>query len=301
MALEKKKEIRNKRLRKPILALIYDFDGTLSPTNMQEYGFMKEIGIENVKDFWKENTEMQHKHNASNILCYMKLMIDKSKAAKKSIKRKQFQDYGKSIELFNGVQKWFDKINKVGKDNGVKIEHYINSSGLQEMIEGTPIAGKFKKIFACRFMYDENDVAVWPAVAVDFTAKTQFLFMINKGIENIYDNNLVNKFVREEDRLIPFSRMVYFGDGETDVPCMRLVKEKGGNSIAVYKPHNSRKRSCAQKLVNDKRVNFACAADYSEDSEIYNIVSTIIKQVRNDFDFQKLENDNQKKFEPKRK
>lgn len=280
---------------KPTVALIYDFDGTLSPTNMQEYGFMNAIGIEKVEDFWKENTKMQHDHNASNILCYMKLMLDKSKAAHKSIRKEQFQEYGKSVELYNGVEEWFDKINKVGEENGVKIEHFINSSGLEEIIEGTSIAHKFKRIYACRFMY-ENGIAVWPAVAVDFTAKTQFMFMINKGIENIYDNNLVNKYVPDNERPIPFAHMIYFGDGETDVPCMRLVKQQGGNSIAVYKPHNTQKMECAEKLVNEKRVNFACAADYSEDGEIFKIVNAIIKQVKSNFDFANLQKDNKRKF-----
>ncbi|MBO5677614.1 MAG: hypothetical protein J6S02_05725, partial [Bacteroidaceae bacterium] len=145
----------------------------------------------------------------------------------------------------------------------------------------------------------EDDVAVWPAVAVDFTAKTQFLFMINKGISHISENAQVNEFKAEDERPVPFKHMIYFGDGETDIPCMRLIKQQGGNSIAVYKPKNQKKKQCAEKLVNDKRVNFACPADYSKDSDIYNIVHAIIKQVKADFDFNKLQKDNQKKFTAK--
>lgn len=284
--------------QKPTVALIYDFDGTLSPGNMQEFDFLKAIGIKNKNAFWKENNELIKKHEASNILCYMKLMLDKAHAAKVSVKRQKFIDFGKSIELYNGVEEWFDLINKLGKEEGVTIQHYINSSGLKEMIEGTSIAKKFKEIYACSFMY-EDDVAVWPAVAVDFTTKTQFLFMINKGISSISENAKVNEFKAEDERPVPFKHMIYFGDGETDIPCMKLIKQQGGNSIAVYKPKNQKKKKCAEKLVQDKRVNFACPADYSKGSDIYNIVHAIIKQVKADFDFNKLQKDNQKKFTAK--
>lgn len=284
--------------KKPTVALIYDFDGTLSPGNMQEFDFLKAIGIKNKNAFWKENNELIKKHEASNILCYMKLMLDKAHAARVSVKRQKFIDFGKSIELYNGVEEWFDLINQLGKDEGVIIQHYINSSGLKEMIEGTTIAKKFKEIYACSFMY-EDDVAVWPAVAVDFTAKTQFLFMINKGISNISENAKVNEFKAEDERPVPFKHMIYFGDGETDIPCMKLIKQQGGNSIAVYKPKNQKKKKCAEKLVQENRVNFACPADYSKGSEIYNIVHAIIKQVKADIDFNKLQKDNQKKFAAK--
>lgn len=284
--------------KKPTVALIYDFDGTLSPGNMQEFDFLKAIGIKNKNAFWKENNELIKRHEASNILCYMKLMLDKAHAAKVSVKRQKFIDFGKSIELYNGVEEWFDLINQLGKEEGVTIQHYINSSGLKEMIEGTTIAKKFKEIYACSFMY-EDDVAVWPAVAVDFTAKTQFLFMINKGISNISENAKVNEFKAEDERPVPFKHMIYFGDGETDIPCMKLIKQQGGNSIAVYKPKNQKKKKCAEKLVQENRVNFACPADYSKGSDIYNIVHAIIKQVKADFDFNKLQKDNQKKFAAK--
>jgi len=272
--------------KKPIVALIYDFDGTLSPGNMQEYDFLKEIGIKDKKKFWDENRTLSKNHDASEILCYMKLMIDKSKANGKSIKKQAFVEFGKSIELYKGVIEWFDEINKYGKEHNVNIEHYINSSGLKEMIEGTVIAKKFKRIYACSFMY-EDDIAVWPSVAVDFTTKTQFLFMINKGIEKISDNRMVNDFMNEESRPIPFRNMIYFGDGATDVPCMKLISQQGGNSIAVYKP-NSKKKNTADKLIDENRANFACPADYSKNSEIYSVVTTIIDKIRSDFDFQSL-------------
>ena len=284
--------------KKPVVALIYDFDGTLSPLNMQEYDFLKAIGIKDRKKFWDENQKLINTHNSSNVLTYMRLMLKKSQAANVSIRREQFVEFGKSIELYKGVEQWFELVNALGNKYNIKIEHYINSSGLKEMIEGTPIAKHFKEIYACSFMY-EDGVAVWPAVAVDFTAKTQFLFMINKGISKISENYKVNRYVADKDRPVPFSHMIYFGDGETDVPCMRLVKQKGGNSIAVYRQRNTAKRKLAEQLVSDDRVNFACAADYSQDGEIFHIVEAIIRQIRSNLDFENLQRNNKKRFEKK--
>ena len=225
----------------------------------------------------------------------MKLMLDKARAAGVSVQRQKFVDFGKSIELYEGVEEWFDLINQLGQEEGVIIQHYINSSGLKEMIEGTKIGNKFQEIYACTFMY-EDGVAVWPAVAVDFTTKTQFLFMINKGVTKISENAKINEYKAEEDRPIPFKHMIYFGDGETDIPCMKLIKLQGGNSIAVYKPRNKKKKACAEKLLLDDRVNFACAANYVKDGEIYNIVKAIIKQIKSNFNFNELQKQNVKRF-----
>jgi hypothetical protein len=276
-----------KRKTKPTVALIYDFDGTLSPSNMQEYGFIQMAGMK-PKDFWEKSKELSNTQNASEILCYMKLMLDGAKHSTMKLTKEAFKEHGAKVELYKGVLEWFDLINCYGKERGVNVEHYINSSGLTEMIEGTPIAKKFKKIYACTFLYDIHGVAVWPGVAVDFTAKTQFLFMINKGIENIKDNRLVNDFMPEEERSVPFKNMIYFGDGATDIPCMKLIKQQGGNSIAVYKP-NSSKKSIAEKLIVEKRVDFVCPADYSKNGEIHKIVMLIIDKIKSDFELNKLQ------------
>lgn len=282
---------------KPTVALIYDFDGTLSPRNMQEYEFIKDIGIDDKNVFWAEVDALVKKHDASNVLCYMKLMIDKARAAGKSIRRQAFVEYGKHVELYNGVEEWFDLVDELAKEYDVIVEHYINSSGLREMIEGTRIASKFKHIYACSFLYNVDEIAEWPAVAVDFTAKTQFLFMINKGIVNISENSRVNEYKPEEERPVPFKHMIYFGDGETDVPCMRMVKQNGGNSIAIYNSAIPGKMQVAKKLIHENRVNFACDADYSKDGEIYHIVKAILSQIKSNFDFNQLEKQNQLKLD----
>ena len=273
--------------KKSTIALIYDFDGTLSPGNMQEFGFIQAIG-KDTKSFWEQNKKLSEENDASGILCYMYLMLQKAQAENISLSRSSFRKFGRDVELFKGVQDWFKLINDYGKSVGVNIEHYINSSGLTEMIEGTSIAKEFKKIYACSFLYDVDGKAVWPAVAVDYTAKTQFLFKINKGIERISDNKRINEYVAEEDRPIPFKNMIYFGDGETDIPCMKLIKEQGGHSIAVYKPGSTKKKTAA-KLINENRVNFVCSADYSENKEVHNVVKTVIDKIKADTEFHNLQ------------
>jgi len=258
------------------VALVYDFDGTLSPGNMQEFGFVQAIGKDPTQ-FWEKVVKMATENDASGILCYMYLMLQEAKANQISLKRESFRKFGAQVELYNGVKEWFGLINEYGKNIGLNIKHYINSSGLKEMIEGTPIAREFENIYACSFLYNVDGIAYWPAVAVDYTTKTQFLFKINKGIREVSDNKRVNEYVAKEDRPIPFERMIYFGDGETDVPSMSVVKEQGGHSIAVY--GNSNKQATAMHLLKENRVNYACKADYSENGEINTIVRQILDEI----------------------
>jgi phosphoserine phosphatase len=275
------------RVKRPTVALIYDFDGTLSPGNMQEFGFIKALG-QNSKDFWKKNAKLSFDNDASPVLCYMNLMIKEAKAKGISLKRDSFKQFGKDVELFKGVKEWFGVINRYGKENGLEIKHYINSSGMKEMIEGTEIAEEFEAIYACSFLYNVDGIAYWPAIAVDYTTKTQFLFKINKGIKSVSDNIAINEYVPDDERPVPFKQMIYFGDGATDIPCMKLIKEQGGNSIAVYKP-NSNKKEEANKLIKHNRVNFVCPADYSKDKEIHKVVTTIIDKIKSDYDFENLQ------------
>ena len=273
--------------KKPIVALIYDFDGTLSPGNMQEFGFIQAIG-KSPKEFWQESDNIAVGQDASNILSYMKLMFDDARKAGIKLRREDFKRFGASVELFEGVTEWFGLINSYGNQKGVRIEHYINSSGLAEMIEGTAIAKEFKRIFACTFIYNDNGEAEWPGVAVDYTAKTQFIFKINKGILSIRDNKKVNESKDEDKKRVPFPHMIYFGDGETDVPCMKIVKMFGGNSIAVYNPEIKKKVNVAKKLLRQKRVNFITPATYTKESRTYQVVCAIIDKIKADYDLANL-------------
>jgi len=273
--------------KKPIVALVYDFDGTLSPGNMQEFGFIQAIG-KSPAEFWQDSDNIAIGQDASNVLSYMKLMFDEAKKAGIKLRKEDFRSFGAKVELFEGVKGWFKLINDYGRSKGVIIEHYINSSGLAEMIEGTPIASEFKRIFACSFLYDENGEAEWPGVAVDYTAKTQFLFKINKGILSMRDNKLVNESQAEDLKRIPFPHMIYFGDGDTDVPCMKIVKMFGGHSVAIYNPANEHKKETARKLLRQQRVNFMTPANYRKDGRTYHLVCSIIDKIAADYELQRL-------------
>ena len=265
--------------RKPIIALIYDFDGTLSPGNMQEFGFIQAIH-QTPEESWTKSDGIARGQDASNILAYMKLMFDEARKNGIHLTRSDFHRYGADVKLFDGVRDWFRNINEYGAARGVKIEHYINSSVLKEIIEGSPIAREFKHIFAGSFIYDENGEAEWPGIAVDFTAKTQFLFKIQKGIFSSRDARRVNESMADENKRIPFSNMIYFGDGETDVPSMKVVNMFGGNAIAVFNPAIPAKRAAAQKLLRQGRANFITPANYSRDSRTFRIVTTIIDKIK---------------------
>ena len=256
----------------PVVAIMYDFDRTLCTKDMQEYTFIPSLD-ESAETFWGKAQKLARKENMDSILAYMYLMVRLSHDKHKPISREVFRKCGSSIKLFPGVMEWFDMINRFGEQQGVKIEHYIISSGLKEIIEGNPIADRFSRIYACEFHYDENGMADWPKLSVNYTNKTQFLFRINKGLLDIGNDRQVNRYVPEELRPVPFRNMIYIGDGMTDVPCMKLVKVNGGQSIAVYQKHEV---DTVRTLLTDNRVNYIARADYREGKEIDLIVRDII-------------------------
>lgn len=271
--------------KNPIIAICYDFDGTLSPGNMQEYDYLPELGI-SPKQFWDEAKAQAREHDADEILSYMSLMIVKATPTSQvQITRKSFADHGRNVKFFEGVMEWFERINAYGETVGAKIEHYIISSGIKEMIEGTSIKKEFKRIYASSFIYDQHGVARWPAQAVNYTTKTQYLFRINKGVHNAWDNSTINAFTRDEKRRIPFSRMIFIGDGSTDIPCMKLVKSLGGYSIAVYPP--GKRRTKADALKEENRVDFVAPADYKAGSAVDVQVQAVIQKMVADHHVQK--------------
>ena len=261
--------------KKPIIALMYDFDKTLCAKDMQEYSFIPSIGM-NAEEFWSEANRISVKSDMDKILAYMYLMIKQAKKNDIPITKESFQSLGSDVVLFKGVKGWFKRINKIGEQYGVQIEHYILSSGLKEIIEGTPIAKEFKKIYACEFHYNERGNADWAQHAVNFTTKTQYLFRISKGVLDVLDDVKLNTNMADDERRIPYRNMIYLGDGITDVPCMKLVKQYGGQSSAIYqKKHKSK----VEVLLRDERVNFICEADYTEGSELDNIIKLIIQKM----------------------
>ena len=266
-------------MRKPIVALMYDFDKTLCTKDMQEYAFIPKLGMD-ASDFWRETNELTDREEMDNILAYMFTMVEKAREKKLTVSRDTFREMGKKVKYFDGVQDWFQRINDFAESNDVRIEHYIVSSGIKEIIEGTSIAKYFKKIYACEFMYDYTGSIQWPKIAVNYTAKTQFLFRINKGVLKVDSKsaNALNEYTPEDKRRVPFRNMVYIGDGLTDVPCMKLVKSNGGQSIAVYDENQG--KEAAERLKKDDRVNFIAPADYSAGSDMETIVRAIIKKIQ---------------------
>jgi phosphoserine phosphatase len=257
------------------MAIAYDFDGTLAPGNMQEHNFIPALGVK-PKAFWGEVVAHARQHQADPILAYMSLMLLRARAKGIPVRRESFQVHGNGLPLFEGVETWFDRISAYGRKRGVKVEHYIVSSGNEEIVAGTSIAKKFEAVYASKFLYDDKGDAVWPALAINYTTKTQYLFRINKGVHDITDNARVNEFVEKASRAVPFENMVFVGDGETDVPSFRLVKDQGGLSIAVFQPNAKGARTKAARYLRDGRVHCVVPANYAAASPIEGIVTAQI-------------------------
>ncbi len=276
-------------MEKPIVAIMYDFDKTLCTRDMQEYTFIPSIGME-PKDFWAETGTIAHKEQMDSILTYMYCMLNRSEKAGIPLTRDLLVKCGKDVEYHPGVENWFERINKYGETAGVKVEHYILSSGLKEIIEGTSIAQYFKKIFASEFLYVE-DKAVWAKMAVNYTNKTQFVYRINKGVLDISNNTDLNNSRPDSDRRVYFSNMIYIGDGLTDVPCMKLVKQSGGHSIALYEKG---KKDAVQNLLRHERVDWIFEADYRKNKALDKAMHTLLKELAFDNQLRRI-NARQKK------
>lgn len=257
------------------IGILYDFDKTLCTTDMQEYDFIKNLDMTS-GEFWGEAAGITDQHEVEKILAYMFVMIKKCKEKGIKLTEDYLKSCGENVVLYKGVLTWFDRINKFGESLGVNIEHYIISSGTYEIIQGTPIAKYFKRIYACRYMYDENGEALWPALAINYTLKTQYIYRISKGILDVTDDYNLNRLQDESLRRIAYRNMIYIGDGMTDIPCMKMVKQKGGKSIALYPSGRS---ETVKPLVDDDRINYVCVADYSHNSTLEKIVKLMIENM----------------------
>lgn len=263
---------RERKEEKPVLAICYDFDKTLSPDDMQAQGYIQSVGFD-VGEFWKQSNSLASSNDMDQNLAYM-LTMKQTAEGRVLFTRQKLMDYGAEVALFPGVQNWFERIRTYGENRGVIVEHYIISSGLKEMIEGTAVAGEFKKIYASSFYYNENNVAIWPDQVVNYTNKTQFLFRIEKGVLDINDPGVNDSFAPDEMR-VPFRNMVYIGDSDTDVPCMKLVNVNGGYSIGVYNA-DVKDRTKVYKMMRENRIKYYAPADYSEGKELDTLLKAII-------------------------
>ena len=247
---------------KPIVALIYDFDNTLSTRDMQEFTFIPALGM-TADEFWKKSDELAHKYEMDHILAYMYLMASKAREKHISLSPEALRAMGQDVQFFDGVKEWFSRINAYGGKLGLEVRHYILSCGLKSMIEGCGVADEFYNVFACDYLYDDNGEPLWPSIAINYTSKTQFLYRINKGVEDVGEHTKLNMYMPRNERVVPFDQMVYIGDGLTDVPSMKLVRQRGGYAIGVYK-----KPSDASYLVDQERVDFYLKCDYTDGGEI---------------------------------
>ena len=272
---DKEYERRHKEANS-VVAICDDFDKTLSPDDMQAQGYIQSVGY-NVPDFWKKSNSLASDNEMDQNLAYMYTMKQESEG-KVLFTKEKLAEYGASVQLFPGVEQWFERIREYGKSQGVIVEHYIISSGLKEMIEGTAVAkaGAFEKIYASSFYYNEKGVAVWPAQVVNYTNKTQFLFRIEKGVLDINDSAVNESFSPEEMR-VPFRNIVYIGDSDTDIPCMKLVTSYGGHSIGVYNAE-SKDKTKVYKMMRDGRIKYFAPADYREGTELDLLVKAIINR-----------------------
>ena len=261
--------------QRPIVAFLYDFDKTLCTTDMQDYAFIPSLDM-TPKEFWAEANGFGRGNRIDGILAYMYTMIREAEKRNRPFTREDLVEKGRSIVLVPGVEDWFRRINAFGEAQGVQVEHYIISSGLREIIEGSSISGEFKEIYASEFYYDETGRPVWPKLAVNFTAKTQFVYRINKGVLDVSDDKTLNDSMPDDSKRVPFTNMVYMGDGLSDVPCMKMMRAYGGQAIAVYQEDN---RLGVEDLMAKSRVDFIFPADYSEGTALDTTVKNIIRKM----------------------
>lgn len=263
-------------MKNTVVALVYDFDQTLSTTYMQDYVLIPELGM-TPKAFWKVANQWSVDNCADQITGSMYYFMKTAKEKGIKLTKENFYYCGTLVKYYKGVETWFDRINEYGKKLGLKVEHYIISSGYEEILYGTSICKYFKDVFGCSYAFGEDGTPVWPARVVNYSTKVQYITKINKGLGKLEDK-LVNEYMEDSKRRVPFPRIIYFGDGMTDIPTMKLVKSRGGNAIAVYKPKSDQKKT-AVKLLKDDRVNFALPADYSEGTAIDTVVKTILEKL----------------------
>lgn len=263
--------------RKPFkMAICYDFDKTLSPDDMQTFTLIPSFGIDK-SVFWQETEALTRESGMEQNLSWMFNLIKYSKFKGRSIHREYFREAGAAVPLYEGVTTWFDRLNIYALKRGIEIEHYIISSGLKEIIEGSAIATHFKKIYASSYYYTADGIAEWPAQVINYTTKTQYIFRISKGVLSEYDSR-VNDVIPAKERHMPIENMVYIGDSATDIPCMRLVKSEGGYSVGVFDPtlNNTEKVS---KLLSDGRLSYYAPADYREGAPLDLYLKRVIDEI----------------------
>lgn len=260
-------------MEKTVVAICYDFDKTLSVDDMQAFSFIPNLGM-TAGEFWNKCDTFLKENHMDGILSFLRMMLETCKEKNIKLTREYLYSLGKDIKYYDGVITWFDRMNEYAHKLGIELEHYVISSGNKEIIEGSVIYDKFKEVYASEFLYDENGEACWPKIAINHTQKTQYIFRIQKGMFDLVDGGDVNE--RVQKRHVECRNMIYIGDGMTDVPCMAIVKERGGTAISIYQPDNKKN---SIKLIEEDRVNYACSSDFSPNSKLEHLMKLILRSI----------------------
>ena len=269
----------NKSFFQNTIALVYDFDGTLSPQPMQEYTVLPKIGVE-PGEFWAMVNREARETESDPMLVYMRHILEALERVRVDVKREDFAAMARAIEYFPGVPTWFARMNAYVRRRSrgqAKLVHYLISAGQKEILEGVSIRKHFKRIYASEYHFNHHGVATFPKLLVTDTVKTQFLFRINKGLESL--NESINEHMPEAERPIPFQNIVYVGDGMTDVPSMALTKKSGGHTVAVYNPKNRSQRATCEKLLHAGRADFLAEADFRKSSKLTRRVELLLDAI----------------------
>ncbi len=266
------------------IALVYDFDGTLTPQPMQAYTVLKDLGIRS-DTFWDEVEAEEKRTHGDRILTYMRLLIDRAERGELHWNPQAFKRMGRSVEYYPGVERWFDRINAhVARASArkVRVKHYVISSGMKEILDGIRIRRRFARIYACEYFFDQHQRPIFPKVVINDTNKTQFLFRINKGREDLDES--INEYMPESIRPIPFSNILYIGDGLTDVPCMTVTKKHGGHAVAVHRSRSAPAIDTCRQLLDGGRIDYFAPADYREgkllDKRVRLILDLMVARIR---------------------
>lgn len=260
------------------IALLYDFDYTLAHGFMQQFGLMQDLGFDDINAYFKECERVSLDSEMDMCLSMMCGILELAKRKGKVVTKEYLRSFGKDIEYYDGVTEWFDKINSIGASFGYEIEHYIISSGVKEIVEGSSIAKYFKRVYANFFAYKDG-VAFWPSQVVNYTSKTQYIFRVRKNVlDDLSSLDKINAKMRD-DEVLPFKNIIYLGDSQTDIPSFKVVKNSGGMSICVYEGHNEEARKVAQKCFVEGRCNYFSEADFKEGSDLFSVISDYIKTI----------------------
>ena len=257
------------------IALCYDFDGTLCSGYMQDQKLLHDCKIE-PKNFWIKVANYAKENHCDPTLAYLMLLEQQMRSAGLKVNAETFKKYGRELKLFKGVNEWFSRIKQFGKLHNIEIQHFIISSGLADVIKGCTFIKDINLVYASSYIYDDGK-GVWPKLSVNYSNKVQFLYRINKGTFDVFDQVGVNAKKDSNDSVnIPFENFIFFGDGETDVPCFSVNQKNAGKNICIYEKGNEKSFDIGKKLYSEGRVHYLLDGDYSENSEIDKLIKQFI-------------------------